>query len=100
MNVLFMFLFVVDSCRGENMDTYTVFNIASCPGDEVLSGLSLLGAVGRLMRLSGCNWWCSRDDDGIMRMDVFPEVASVGDALLSANPDDDAAREEIFERIA
>ncbi|WP_147391942.1 hypothetical protein [Paracoccus onubensis] len=82
------------------MVTYTVFNIASCPGEDVLGGLTLLGAIGRLMRLSGCNWWCSRDNGGVMRMEIFPEAAVVGDALSSKNPDDDAARDEIFGRIA
>ena len=82
------------------MATYTVFSMATCPSEEVLGGLSLLGAVGRLMQLSGCNWWCSRDDAGIMHMEFFPEVAAVGDALSSENPDDDAARQEIFSRIA
>lgn len=82
------------------MVTYTVFNMATGPNEQTLAGLSLLGAVGRLMRLSGCNWWCSRDNDGVVHMEIFPEAAAVGDALSSENPDDDAAREEIFLRIA
>lgn len=82
------------------MTTYTVYNTATCPTEEVLGGLSLLGAVGRLMRLSECNWWCSRDRKGILHMDIFPDVASVRGALTSANPDDDEARLEIFTRLA